>query len=210
MGPCLKWVVTQPEWVRKVLVGGLWSLTTLTLIALPVFVGYCVRVVRAGFTESPLPTWDGLADLYGDGLRVMALWFAHWAPVGLAAWAAVRFGLVREDSPELLVFLLVIAGAFAILAWATYVNTALLRVIVLRDSRAAVQFGENAEFVRRNLNNFGRFLVLILAVNWIGQASCLLCGIGIFPGTFWSACTFNYALGQIGRCDIYLPREATP
>ena len=61
--------------------------------------------------------------------------------------------------------------------------------------------------VRRNLPNFGRLLLLLAPAKWIGQASCCLCGVGVFPGSFWVACTFNYALGQIGRCDIYLSKE---
>jgi hypothetical protein len=31
-----------------------------------------------------------------------------------------------------------------------------------------------------------------------------LCGVGLFAGSFWMFCTFNYTLGQIGRADPVL------
>jgi hypothetical protein len=67
IGACLTWVTKQPEWMRKVLIGGLWSLASLTLVALPIVVGYCVRVVRAGFAQTSLPGWDRLGETYRVG-----------------------------------------------------------------------------------------------------------------------------------------------
>ena len=210
IGACLTWVTKQPDWMRKVLIGGLWSLASLTLVALPIVVGYCVRVVRAGFAQTALPGWDSLGEMYREGLLISAIWLAHWGPLAVAVWAALRVGLLPAGDPHdnpgvfLVLFL---CGTLATLAIAFYVNSTLLRVIVLRDIHAAVQVGESAAFARRNLPNFGRLLLLLVPANWIGQASCCLCGIGVFPGSFWVACTFNYALGQIGRCDIYLSKE---
>lgn len=210
MVSCLRWVTDQPDWLRKVVIGGLWTFGSLSVVALPFFVGYCGRVVRAGFGQSSIPAWDKLGDLYRDGLSIGAMWLVHWGPLGLAVWGASRSGAFAvgdpHDNPGWF-FLLAGAGALIVLGWALYVNTVLLRFIVLRQVRAAAQIGETAAFVRRNLANFGRLFVLLLPANWIGQASCCLCGVGLFPGSFWVACTYNYALGQIGRCDIYLPRE---
>ncbi len=212
IGACLKWVVGQPRWLRTTLIGGLWVLASLTVVGLPVLLGYYVRVVRAGFTESSLPAWDHGGEMYREGLGIAAVWLAHWGPVGLAIWAASRAAALQDAvrTSELTAFLLVVTGPLAALAWSFYVNSALLRVVVLRDLRAAMDVGEVADFTRRNLSNFGRLLVLLLPANGIAQASCCLAGIGLFPGSFWLACTFNYALGQIGRCDTSLPREASP
>ena len=74
-GRCFTFVTEDPNWVTKVLVGGLMALLTTVLIGIPFLMGYWGRTLKnvAAGVRHPLPEWDDLGGLFGDGLRLFGV-----------------------------------------------------------------------------------------------------------------------------------------
>ena len=210
IGQCLGWAFRDPQWVRKLLVGTLLSAASFLIIPLPLVLGYGARTTRAPFGDDLLPEWTNPLALYRDGLTVALIWGIHWVPLGGAWWGLSRLDVWPDGAPGdqpgffLLLALILLP---TLLAFALYVNTAILRAVVLRRFAAAFESGEIADFLRRNSRNVARFLVLMVPLTWLGQLTACLCGVGLLFGAFWTMCTFYYALGQLGRYDRYLGNE---
>ena len=76
---CLRLVTEDPDWIKKVLIGGGFVLLSGMLVGLPFVLGYYGRVVRnaAAGQSRPLPDWDDLGGLFGEGLQLLAVYLGH-------------------------------------------------------------------------------------------------------------------------------------
>src|SRR5262245_15944948 len=90
-GRGLRVVVDDPDWVKKILIGGVFTLLSGILIGAPFVGGYLLRVIaRTARGEArPLPDWDDLGGIFGDGLKALAIYLGHLAVVGIPIAAAV-------------------------------------------------------------------------------------------------------------------------
>src|SRR3990172_7400347 len=73
-GRAIGFVTDDPEWLKKVLVGGVFALLCAILGGVLFLFGYVARVLRrvaAGETR-PLPEWDDLGGVFCDGGRPFA------------------------------------------------------------------------------------------------------------------------------------------
>src|SRR5436853_1997094 len=65
----LAFVFEDPNWIPKMLMGGLFSLAAVVLVGVFFIYGYLARLVRnvvAG-VEHPLPDWTELGEMFGEG-----------------------------------------------------------------------------------------------------------------------------------------------
>src|SRR5262245_34063546 len=70
-------VTEDPDWIKKILLGGLFTLLGgLCLIGTPFVAGYGLRVIaRTARGEArPLPEWDDWGGLFMDGLKAVGLY----------------------------------------------------------------------------------------------------------------------------------------
>jgi hypothetical protein len=97
-GRALKFVTEDPDWIKKILIGGAAMLLSILVVGSILVSGYWVRLIqRAARGEArPLPEWDDLGGLFMDGLRAVGIYLAHvlvvMLPLGLAALALVLIG----------------------------------------------------------------------------------------------------------------------
>src|SRR5262245_229692 len=75
-GRAFQFVFEDPDWVKKILLGGLFQLLAIVVIGIPFFIGYFLRVIRrtAQGEARPLPDWDDLGGLFSEGLRGLGLY----------------------------------------------------------------------------------------------------------------------------------------
>ena len=218
----------DPEWVRKALLGGLFCLLGMFIVGAFFVAGYVMRMIRrvARGEERPLPDWDDLGEMFGDGVRAAGVYLVYMLPLllvpgFLVVAAALVFGgtaRLAERSAEvadamgallgLVVFGLYALFMVAMLALSFYLPSALVRLALLGRFGAALEWRENVAFIRRNVGPYVLALAFFLVANFISQFGVLLCCVGVFPVTFWSLAVLAYGLGHVARGDTELLREA--
>ncbi len=224
----LRFFFEDPDWVKKALVGGLFCLLAFFLVGSFFLAGYMLRTIQrvARSEQRPLPEWDDLGGLFGDGLRAVGVYLAHVLPVVLVPLfvfgaSALVFGgtaALAERSREvadamgallgLVVFGLYALFMLAMLALSLYLPSAFVRLALLGRFGAALEWRENLAFVRRNLGPYLLALAFYLVASFVAQFGVLLFCVGVFPVTFWSLAVLAYGLGQVARGDAALLREA--
>lgn len=209
----------DPDWIKKILVGGAATFLSLLVVGAPLVAGYWVRLVQrsARGETRPLPEWDDLGALFMDGLRAMGIHLAHVLvvalPLALAALTLVLVGgdaaFVAGGSNEagdamgalagLGFFALYAIFCVAMLLLMLYVPAALTRFAVSRRFSAGFEVLENVAFIRRNLVNYALSLILYFVVSFVAQFGIVLCCVGLFPAAFWAGCILAWALGETAR-----------
>ncbi len=220
-GRCFRVVTDDPEWIKKVLIGGAFTLLAYLLIGAFFIAGYWARLLKrtAAGEARPLPDWDDLGGIFGEGLKLVGLYLVYYLGVGLVigsmgcviALFAGGIGSLAGRSHDAESAMGVLAGTGLIglyalflvvaLVLALYLPAAFVRV-VMRDSFAeGFAFAANLAFIRANLGNYLLSLVLLLVASFVAQFGVLLCCIGVFPAAFWAYCIFGYALGETVRLN---------
>lgn len=214
-GRAFRFVFDDPDWVKKVLMGSLFTLLGVFLIGGVFLAGYVERLIqRAARGEArPLPDWDDLGGLFSSGLRVLGAYLAHLFVILLPLGAMMVVGMVlaggasaNHDAAEGLGALAGIAmlGGYAFMmlgmvALLVYFPAALTRLCLAGRFGAAFEVQANVAFIRRNLMNYLLAIVFYLVANFAAQFGIVLCCIGVLPASFWSVCVFGFSLGETAR-----------
>lgn len=220
LGRAFRFVVEDPDWIKKILIGGVFTLLSGVLVGAVFVVGYGVRLTRrvAAGDPRPLPEWEDLGGMFGEGLRGLAIYLVYVLPVAIVPMAfAVALAMAgaglsgapgARDASDALgalaaVGLMVVYAVTAILmlALALYVPAAMARFVMLDRLSAGFEVRENLAFIRRNLGNYAMALLLYLLASFASQLGILLCCVGIFPASFWAVCILFWALGEVVRRD---------
>jgi hypothetical protein len=220
LGRAFRFVFDDPEWVKKILIGGLFTLLGAVLVGVFFVAGYGIRLIRAvaAGARDPLPDWDDLGGIFGDGAKAIGVYLAHLLAVAvipgmlflvimMATGGAAALGGSSRASSALgaLMALLGFAawGVMMLLGFclAVYLPSAFARLALTGRFGAAFEVGSNLAFIRRNILNYLLVLLLYFVGSFIAQFGILLCCIGIFPATFWAMCLAAWGLGETARLD---------
>jgi hypothetical protein len=220
-GRCFTFVTEDPEWLTKILVGGLFTLLSAVLVGIPFVLGYWGRTLRnvAAAEPRPLPAWDDLGGIFSDGLRLLGVYLVYTLglTMALAALGCVFMaplvalgGAGRlDDGPGALVAALGGLGTLLFYAVVLVVSLAALVYLPAAMARAALRdsfsegfsWREITGFIRANLGNYALALVVYLLASFLSQFGMILCCVGLFPAAFWSYQILAYALGETVRLN---------
>ncbi len=218
---CLRFVIEDPEWIKKILIGGLFALLSPLIVGAFFVAGYWARLLKrvAAGVARPLPDWDDLGGIFGDGVRLVGLYFSYTLgaglivgiPAGVGCLALISLGAAagRSEGGEGAVAALGslgFTGLYALflllmLPLALSLPAAFVRVVIKDDFGAGFAFRENFEFIRANLGNYALSLVLHLLAGFVAQFGVVLCCVGVFPLAFWGYCVLGFALGETVRLN---------
>lgn len=224
LGQAFRFFFEDPDWIKKILIGGVFMLLSSVIVG-GIFVGgYAVHVLRRVVRGEPrpLPEWEDLGTYFGDGLRAFALYLVHLVVVGIVP-AAIGFtifvvggGLAAvgsssrsaSDAAGALVALLMV-GLYGVtivlmLLLMIYLPAAFIRFVVLDRLGAGFEVAENLAFIRRNLGRYALALVIYLLASFVAQIGFIACCVGYFPAAFWAVCVGAWALGEVARRDAVL------
>jgi hypothetical protein len=214
-------VTEDPDWIKKVLIGGAFTLLSSVLVGVPFVLGYFGRTLRnvvAGAAR-PLPDWDDLGGIFSEGLRLAAVYLLYTLGIAvvfgglgcLIATPAMLLGGARsaEFDPSRAIGALSGLGLMALygllmlasLALAVYMPAAIARAALRGTVRDGFDWRANVDFIKANLGNYLLSLVVYLAASLVAQFGVLLCCVGVFPAVFWSYAVFAHALGQTIRLN---------
>ena len=215
-GRSFTFVTEDPEWVKKILIGGLFAIACLLLVGVPFVLGYFSRTLRnvvAG-EPRPMPEWEDLGGLFSEGLRLTAVYLLY--TLGIVAVLAA-FGCVLAlpltllsgsgGQPSEALGLLGGLGIVALygvlmlvsLALAVYLPAAIARSALRGTVADGFAWREVLGFIRANLGNYLLTLVIYLLASFLSQLGMVLCCVGIFPAAFWGYMVLAVALGQTVR-----------
>jgi hypothetical protein len=223
-GRAFQFVFEDPNWVQKILIGGLFYLLSMLLVGLPFVIGYTLRVVRnaAHGLARPLPEWEDLGGIFAEGMRGVGLYLvlligALLLPGALGCVLALMGGALSSTSGGenagaamaavgiMFFYALIILVSLAI---GLYMPAAFARMVVYDRFGAGFEFAENLAFIRRNIINYLLVIVIHLVTSFVAQFAILLFCVGIFPAAFWGVCCSAWALGETVRRDPALAPAA--
>ncbi len=219
-GRCFTFLTDDPDWVKKVLIGGLFALASVLLVGAFFVAGYWARFVKAVAAghPRPLPEWDDLGGVFSDGLRVVGLYFicsfgALLLVLVLACPLGLAFGglssLSRSESAQEAIAALgglgffLLYGMFLLLSFvlSLVLPAAAARVILKEDLSAGFDFRAVFAFIRANLGNYLLSLVVFILAHFLAQFGVILCCVGLFPAVFWAYLVLGYAIGETVRLN---------
>jgi len=220
-GRCFTFVTEDPEWLVKVLIGGVFVMLSVLLIGLPFAFGYVARTLRnvvAGAAR-PLPAWDDLGGIFSDGLRVFGVQIVYslgvaavaLAPLCIVGAGAIAVGTTPERAPGVEDTVGAV-GALGIMAFyglamlaglvlAVYLPAALVRTVMKESFGEGFNFKGNVAFITANLANYALSVVAYLVAGFVAQFGIVLCFVGLFPAAFWSYLVAAHGLGQTVRLN---------
>ena len=224
LGRAFRFVIEDPDWIKKILIGGVFTLLAAVLVGAPFVMGYLVRLTRnvARGEPRPLPEWDDLGGLFMDGLRALAVYLGHFVAAlilpltagGLllvVITASSHGGSAGDVIGTMAAFAMALVYALAgvlMLALMVYVPAALLRFALYDRVSAGFEPREVVGIIRRNLGQYLLAVVLYLVANFASQVGIILCCVGVFPLGFWSGCILAWGMGEVARRDPVLTGTA--
>jgi hypothetical protein len=216
-GRCFTFVTEDPEWVTKILLGGLFTLLSGLLVGVPFIMGYWARTMKnvAAGQPRPLPAWDDLGGIFSDGLRLLGVYLVYTLGIMLVmalVGGVVMVPLIAIGSTDggggaaaalgglgILLFYGVIL--LVSLAAIVFLPAALVRS-VMRDSFAeGFAWQQIVSFIQANLGNYALSLVIYLLASFLSQFGMILCCVGLFPAAFWGYLVLAYGLGETVRLN---------
>jgi hypothetical protein len=208
----LAFVFEDPEWVQKILLGGVFVLASIVLVGIFFVYGYLARLVRnviAG-VQYPLPSWDDLGEYFTEGLRLFAVGVCYAVPiialVMLFMVPSIAMSVTDNETMRDMagmiggcVWCLIVPFAFALGIW---MPAALIFTVVERRFSAAFEFGRIWNFIKGNAGNYVLAYVVRLVAGFIAQFGILLLCIGVVFTGFWAAVVGAYAFAQAYRLSL--------
>ena len=215
-GRSFTFVTEDPDWIKKILIGGVFALACAVLVGIPFVLGYFSRTLRnvvAG-EPRPLPEWDDLGGIFNEGLRLTAVYlvYAIGAFVVLTAIGCVVIAplVLSGGGHRDLSRVFGLLGGLGIVAFYgllmlvsltlyVYMPAALARAALRGTVADGFAWREILGFITANLANYLITLVIYLLASFVAQFGFLLCCVGVFPAAFWGYMVLAVALGQTVR-----------
>jgi hypothetical protein len=199
----------DPEWVQKILLGGVFVLASFAIVGIFFVYGYLARLVRNVIegVRYPLPAWDDLGEYFSEGARLFAVMLVYMLPVVMMAMTAIVPVMIMEasgsdaarDAGGMVVTCIWCLFFPISLALGLWLPAALLRVAVERRFSAAFEFAQIWDFIRGNIGNYLLAIIVRLIAGFVAQFGLALLCIGIIFTAFWAMVVGAYGFAQTYR-----------
>ncbi len=218
IGKAFRFVFDDPEWISKVLIGGIMFLLGTVIIGFFFLLGYFVELVKnvRDGVEHPLPRWDNLGDKAVKGFKLAIIYLIWALPIIALSLlvSLVTFAIGDSQGAQGIAAILSACVGLLTLLW-TIVLALASPAIVIRfaetgEFSAGFQFGQIFGFVSENIGNIIIALLISFVASLVaGLVGALLCGIGTFFTYFWAMAVEFHLFGQIARQASPDVQEAT-
>jgi len=199
----------DPEWVQKILLGGVFVLASMFIVGIFFIYGYLARLVRnvVEGVRYPLPAWDDLGEYFTEGARIFGVVLVYILPIALIAMTAIVPVMIMEASGSDAAH---DAGGFIVtclwclffpisLALGLWLPAALLRVAIERRFSAGFELAQIWDFIRGNAGNYILAIVVRMIAGFVAQFGIALLCIGIIFTAFWAMVVGAYGFAQAYR-----------
>lgn len=208
-GKPFTYVFDDPQWLQKILIGGLFYLAGFLIVGWIFLLGYCARVARNVIAGEalPLPEWENLGEFFSEGMRMFAVALVWVLPGILLVMMFIVPAAVLDSTGDETVQAVGsgISGCLACLmvplslAVLLFLPGSLLFAAVEQRFSAAFEFGRIWPFIRANLGNYLLAIVVYLIARFLGGFGIALLCIGVIFTGFWSFLITTHAFAQVYR-----------
>ncbi len=205
VGRSISYVFQDPDWLKKVLVGGLLSI--IPIFGTFVVIGYWIRIARnvATGNELPLPEWNQFGEDFIRGLKAFVAVFI-WA-IPLIILYACGSGLVTVSANTLSTSGSVITGIFGAAVFGLAVLASIAvgfaapiivgRVVMQDNIAAAFEFNAIIADARQNAVPLLIIIGMSYALGFVASFGIILCGVGVIFTSFLSYVMLSHLYGQL-------------
>lgn len=201
-------VFEDPDWVKKVVIGGIVSI--IPIIGQLLVLGYMVAVGRNVIrgNPQPLPEWSDFGQFLIDGLYVFVIGLVYALPI-IVLMCIVLFptlaigGAFDSNTDELgaigVLGICCFTGfsvLYAIFMGWWFLPAALARYADTGDFMSALRFNEVLAISRANPVVFLVALVIAWAASVIAGIGVILCFVGVLFTQFYAYCVTGHAYAQ--------------
>lgn len=202
-------VFEDPNWVQKILLGGLFYLAGFLIIGWFFVLGYCSQLARnvMNGVERPLPEWDDLGEKFNEGARLVGVAFAYFFPIIVVAMLigvpAAIMSAVRNEGVQVLgggmsgcMACLIVPLSLAV---SFFLPAAMLRVVSENRFGAGFEYAAIWAFIRDNGMNYVLGFCVYLVARFIAGFGIILFCIGVIFTGFWSLLIMTAGFAQVHR-----------
>jgi hypothetical protein len=209
IGKAFSYVFDDPEWIKKILIGGIVGIIPIVNFAL---FGYFIQIARnvAVGSERPLPEWGNFGEFFVTGFKFAVISLVYVIPgilfyciagsiLGIggasaaesdAAGAALGIGALCIMG---IYMLLLLVGSF-------FSMTALMKFTETNDFGSALAFGNIISYTRANLGQVLMLWLMYIVASIVGSLGSVIC-IGILFTLPYGYYMFGHVLGQNLRAN---------
>lgn len=214
IGKSFTYVFDDPNWIMKLVIGGLVSLVPIVNFAA---LGYMVTVLKnvADGQAQPLPEWSNFGDYFMKGLYVFVGALIYAAPIILVYCCMIVLGIVagmgasgNSDAGGALAGLVSILSMclwclvmLFILVIAVMFPAALTRYAVSNQLNVFWDFRGNFDLISKNLTNYIIAILITWVAGFVAGFGFILCIIGVIFTSFWAQLVGAHVYGQFWRAS---------
>ena len=208
-GKPFTYLFDDPNWVPKILIGGLFYLAGFLIVGWFFILGYAARTARNIIRGDafPLPEWDDLGAFFAEGLRLFGVALVYILPIfALATIFIVPTAILGAAENEGIQALgSGLAGCMACLmvplslAMMVFMPASLLFAAVEQRFGAAFEFGRIWTFIKENPGNYLLAIAVYLVARFLASFGFVLLCIGVIFTGFWSVLITTHGLSQAYR-----------
>jgi hypothetical protein len=218
-GKPFTFVFDDPQWLNKILLGGLFYLAGFLLIGWFFILGYCAKLARnviAG-VQHPLPEWDDLGGYFVEGARLIGVAIVYSVPMIAIVFTFIVPAIIMDSTGNDVAE--VIGSGMAGCLWCLMVPLSLAMLIFLPASMlfaaveqrfsAAFEFGRIWSFIKTNIGNYLLAVVIYLIARFLGGFGIFLLCIGVIFTGFWAMLVTAHGFAQVYRIATTKPRPVS-
>ena len=215
IGKSFTYIMEDPNWIMKILIGGLVSLVPIVNFAA---LGYMVTVLKnvADGQPQPLPEWGNFGEYFMKGLYVLVGALVYIAPIlilyccmmvipivlGGAGSAAGRdTGSALAGVGSIISMCLGCLMFLFALAMAVMFPAALTRYAVTNTLSVFWDFRGNFDLISKNLGNYIMEILIVWVAGFVASFGIILCVIGVIFTSFWSQLVGAHVYAQFWRAS---------
>ena len=210
LGKAFSFTFDDPDWVKKVLLGGVISLVPILNFAAS---GYSLEVTKRVIHNDPrpLPEWDDIGGKLVKGFLVAVIGFVYALPLTLmnCILQVVTQTLARSSSSsssdQMGTAVIVLTSCLGCLMFLYgifmgFVLPAAIGNYAAKDQLgAAFRFGEIWSLVQKNPSSYLMVLVIEIISGLVAVLGIIACIIGVAFTGFWAVLVTGHATGQAYR-----------
>ena len=225
-GKAFTFMFEDPDWVRKLGIGTILTLIGVLFISfligiLPLLVvtGYTVQVVRNVMMrrERPLPEWNDMGQLLGEGFKIFLATLVWLLPV-LVLMIPITVSAIMMDQNgrgmEAIGVPIMICGYCLVILWSLFVAlmtpAIYARIAATGRIASAFELGRMWAFTRDNLGNIIVAILLGIVAGFIAGIGAMLGLIALIIGvlvtiplaSLWQMLVNAHLYGQIAGASV--------
>jgi hypothetical protein len=217
IGKGFTYVFEDPNWIMKILIGGIVGLIPIVNFAL---IGYMLTTMKnvADGQPNPMPEWGDFGNHFMKGLYGVVgalIWFSPMIVLFCCMFAITMVGGMaaggssgRNGSDAIggvlgivVLCFQCVMSLYGLVAGLTFY--APLTRFAMSNNQLSIfwDFRGNLDFVMKNLTNYIIALLVTMVAGFIAGFGVILCVIGVIFTSFWSNMVGAYLFGQMWRAS---------